>query len=170
MPRFHLAQVNIGRIRTALDDPAMTGFVARLDEINALAEMSPGFVWRLQTSEGNATYLRPYDDDRILINMSVWESIEQLQQYVYRSAHAELLRQRHSWFEKFDGAYAALWWIPSGHIPSIDEAKKRLTHLEAHGPTPFAFTFKNTFPPDEGFLQITDWSSFQPCSATQPVA
>lgn len=147
--KFHLAQVNIGRIKAPVDDPLMFGFVTRLDEINALAEKSPGFVWRLQTSEGNATSLRPYDDDRILVNMSVWETIEHLQQYVYRTAHAELLRQRHNWFEKFAGTYAALWWVPAGHRPSVDEAKKRLTHLETHGPTSFAFTFRQWFPADE---------------------
>ncbi len=106
----------------------MAGFVARLDEINALADSSPGFVWRLQTSEGNATYLRPYDDDRLLLNMSVWETIEALRNYVYHTAHAELLRQREEWFEKFAGSYAALWWVPFGHIPGIDEAKKRLAY------------------------------------------
>lgn len=145
-PHRHIAQVNIGRVRAALDDPLMAGFVARLDEINALADGSPGFVWRLQTSEGNATVLRPYDDDRILINMSVWETIEQLRQYVYHTAHAELLRERAAWFEKFAGTYIALWWVPAGHRPGIDEARERLAHLEAHGPTAFAFTFRTTFP------------------------
>jgi hypothetical protein len=151
--KFHLAQVNIGRIKAPLDDPLMSGFVTRLDEINALAERSPGFVWRLQTSEGNATALRPYDDDRILVNMSVWETIEHLQQYVYRTAHAEFLRQRHNWFEKFVGIYAALWWVPADHLPDVDEAKKRLAHLEANGPTPFAFTFQKKFSADEAFVK-----------------
>jgi len=91
--KFHLAQVNIARMKAPLDDPRMAGFVARLDEINALADRSPGFVWRLQTTEGNATALRPYDDDRILLNMSVWETVAYLQHYVYRTAHAELLGQ-----------------------------------------------------------------------------
>ena len=166
MKVLHVAQVNIGRMRAALEDPVMTGFVARLDEINALADRSPGFVWRLQTSAGNATYLRPYDDNRVLFNMSVWESIEHLKCYVYYSAHVEVLKQRHAWFEKFSGAYTALWWIPRGHVPSVDEAKQRLAHLEAHGPTPFAFTFKNAFPPDEKLVEATDWSSFKPCPAT----
>src|SRR5690348_17444655 len=99
-----------------MDGPVMAGFAARLDEINALAERSPGFVWRLQTEAGNATYLRPYqEDDTILINMSVWESVETLKQYVYRTAHAELLRDRHQWFEKLDRVYTALWWVPAGH-------------------------------------------------------
>ncbi len=160
-----MAQVNIGRVRAALDDPQMAGFMNRLDEINALADGSPGFVWRLQTSAGNATYFRPFDDDQILLNMSVWRTIEELRHYVYRTTHAELLRQRHEWFEAFNGVYTALWWVPAGHIPSIDEAKKRLAHLEAHGPTQFAFTFKTTFQPDEQFQRGIDWSSFQPCPA-----
>jgi Domain of unknown function (DUF3291) len=163
--KYQIAQVNIGRIRGPLDGPVMVGFVARLDEINALADTSPGFVWRLQTSEGNATYFRPYDDDRILLNMSVWDTIEALKNFVYRTAHAEVLRQRKEWFEKFDGVYAALWWVPAGHIPGIDEAKKRIAYLSEHGPSEFAFTFKDIFQPDEKFQAGIDWSSFQPCPA-----
>ena len=109
MTKYHIAQVNIGRMKGALEDPVMAGFVARLDEVNTLADRSPGFVWRLQTPEGNATYLRPYDDDRILFNMSVWESLDALRYYVYKSAHAELIRQRKEWFEKFIGACLGLW-------------------------------------------------------------
>jgi len=152
-------------MRAALDSPVMEGFVARLDEINALADRSPGFVWRLQTDEGNATYLRPYDDERILFNLSVWESVDALKEYVYKTAHAELLRQRRDWFEQFDRAFVALWWVPAGHVPGIDEAKKRLAHLEEHGPSQFAFTFKTVQPPDEGFLTSFDWSIFEPCPA-----
>jgi hypothetical protein len=155
--KYHIAQVNIGRVRAPLEDPLMVGFVTRLVELNALADRSPGFIWRLQTSEGDATYLRPYDDDRILVNMSVWESVEALREYVYQSAHVELLRQRHQWFEQFAGAYVALWWVPVGHIPGIDEAKKRLAHLDEHGPTQFAFTFKTIFQPDEEYQRGTDW-------------
>ncbi len=165
MTTYHIAQVNIGRVRAGLDDPRMAGFVNRLDEINALADRSPGFVWRLQTSAGNATYFRPYEDDRILLNLSVWETIEELRHYVYRTAHVELLRQRQEWFETFAGTYAALWWVPAGHIPGIDEAKKRLAYLDAHGPTEFAFTFKTTFQPDVQFQREIDWSSFEPCPA-----
>ncbi len=165
MPQYHIAQVNIGRVKASTDDPLMAGFMNRLDEINALADWSPGFVWRLKTSEGNATYFRPYDDERILVNMSVWESIEALRQYVYGSEHMELLRHRHEWFERFTGSYLALWWVPAGHLPGIDEAKKRLAHLETHGPTEFAFTFKATFPPDERFQQSINWAAFQPCPA-----
>ena len=165
MNRYCVAQVNIGRIRAELDDPIMAGFVQRLDEINALADASHGFVWRLQTNEGNATYFRPFNDERTLLNMSVWENVEALRNYVYKSEHRELLRQRHAWFEKFDGAYTALWWVPAGHHPGIDEAKRRIAHLDAHGPTQFAFTFQNLFPVDEEYQRGIDWSSFQPCTA-----
>lgn len=141
----HLAQLNIGRILAPVDDPIMYGFMSKLDEINALAERSPGFVWRLKTDEGNATAIRPYEDPTVLVNMSVWESLEQLRQYVYRSTHADYLRQRKQWFEKFDGPYLVMWWIPAGHIPTVEEAKERLEHLRAHGDTEYAFSFTRPF-------------------------
>lgn len=165
MARYHVAQVNIGRIKAPLEDPVMAGFVARLDEINGLADASPGFVWRLQTAAGNATYFRPYDDDRVLVNMSLWESVAALRQFVYRTAHVELLRQRQQWFEPLARAYVALWWVPQGHLPGIDEAKQRLAYLDEHGPTEFAFTFQRIFPVTEEFQRGIDWSSFQPCPA-----
>jgi len=160
-----LAQVNIARMKAPLESPLLASFVARLDEINALADRSPGFVWRLQASGGNAVYLRPYDDDRILFNMSVWESVETLRDYVYRSAHVELLRRREEWFSRLAGMSLALWWVPAGHHPSVDEAKERLAHVERHGPTPYAFTLKAVFPPDEAVLAATDWSALKPCGA-----
>ena len=166
MKRFHIAEVNIGRVRAPLEDEIMQGFVARLEEINALADGAPGFVWRLKSDVGPSSYLHPYDDERILVNMSVWESVEALKDYTYRTVHAELLRGRHNWFEKFEGVYLALWWVPAGHTPSIDEAKKRLAHLEEHGPSQLAFTFKTVQPPDESFLAGLDWSIFAPCPAT----
>ncbi len=141
--KTNIAQVNIARMRAPLESPVMSGFVERLDEINRLADGSPGFVWRLQTEAGNATYLRPYDDDRILFNLSVWETVDALKNYVYRTAHAELLHDRRNWFEQFAGVYVALWRVPAGHVPGIDEAKERLAHLETHGSSPFAFTFKS---------------------------
>jgi hypothetical protein len=146
MKKFQIAQVNIGRMRASLDDPLLAGFVARLDDINALADSSPGFVWRLKTETGDATALRPYDDDRILFNMSVWQTPEQLRDFVYRSLHVDVMRQRRSWFEKFQGMYYALWWVPAGHVPSIDEAKERLDHLRVHGETGYSFSFKKVFP------------------------
>jgi hypothetical protein len=165
MARYNIAQVNIGRIKAELDDPIMAGFVNRLDEINALADRSPGFVWRLIVKDGNATYLRPFEDDRMLLNMSVWESVEQLHHFVYQTAHVELLRDRHAWFEKLASVYTALWWVPVDHIPGVDEARQRIAHLEANGPSQFAFTFKSVLPPDEEFQQGIDWSAFQSCTA-----
>jgi hypothetical protein len=165
MRQFHIAQVNIARMKEPLESPLLADFVSRLAEINALADQSEGFVWRLQTPEGDNTYLRPYDDDQILFNLSVWETVDALKQYVYRTAHAELLRDRRKWFEHFAGVFVALWWVPHGHIPSVDEAKRRLAHLEEHGPTQFAFTFKTIHPPDEEFIAGIDWSAFVPCPA-----
>lgn len=142
---FHIAQVNIARALAPLEDPVMAGFVARLDDINSLAESSPGFIWRLKTGEGNATALRPYEDDRILFNLSVWETPAQLRHFVFRSMHADVMRQRKSWFERFGKAYYALWWIEAGHIPLIDEAKARLEYLRHHGETGHAFSFAGPF-------------------------
>jgi hypothetical protein len=141
----HLAQVNIARMRAPLESPVMADFVAQLDEINALAERSPGFVWRL-TGEGNdATSLRPYDDDFIIVNMSVWESLNDLRAYVYKSAHTAVMRRRREWFEQFQGTFMVLWWVEAGHIPTVGEAKERLQLLETYGPTADAFTFKQPF-------------------------
>jgi hypothetical protein len=149
--RFHLAQVNIGRFRAPIDDPIMHGFRTQLDPINALADASPGFVWRLQTEDGNATAIRPYEsDDLMAINMSVWESLESLQQFVYKSEHVAPLRERKQWFEPIDGPILALWWIPAGHLPTVLEARERLDHLKRHGPTPHAFTFRTPFPAPNG--------------------
>ena len=146
---YSLAQVNIARMIAPLTDPQMAGFVARLDEINALADASPGFIWRFQTSEGNATSVRAYEDELILFNMSVWASLEDLSHYVYasESSHRDVLRQRRQWFRRFEGPYVALWWIPQGHIPTVEEAKERLDHLRTSDATPHAFSFKNPFPP-----------------------
>lgn len=171
MPRYHLAQVNIGRFRGPIDSAVMEGFRTQLDPINALADASPGFVWRLQTEDGNATAIRPYDDDALMaINMSVWESLEALQGFVYRSGHVRTLRDRKQWFEPIDGPILALWWIPAGHIPTVAEARERLRHLAEHGPTPHAFTFRTPFPaPDaadgeaEGLDAVfCDWAAQDP--------
>jgi hypothetical protein len=144
---YHLAQINIGRLLAPINDPQIAGFVARLDEINALADSSSGFIWRLQTPEGNATALQPYTDPTILINMSVWSSLEALSQFVYAqsSNHRDVMKQRRSWFQRFEGPYMALWWVAAGHIPSIEEGKERLEHLRTHGATAYAFSFKTPF-------------------------
>ena len=145
--RYQLAQLNIGSILGPIDGPIMADFAALLDEINAIAERSPGFIWRLQASDGNATSFRPFDDDNILVNLSVWESVEQLHAYVYRSAHGAAMRRRREWFEPMRGGYVALWWVPAGHRPSLVEARQRLEHLAEYGPSTHVFTFKQAFPP-----------------------
>jgi heme-degrading monooxygenase HmoA len=142
----HLAQFNFARIRAELDDPIMLGFTSNLQRINRLADEHPGFVWRLKTDKGDSTDIRPYDDDRLLVTFSIWESIESLEDFVYHHQHAEIMRGRRQWFEHIDGFYIVLWWISAGDIPSIEEAKQRMEHLQTHGPTPFAFTFEETFP------------------------
>jgi hypothetical protein len=151
MARYHLAQVNIGRLRAPIGDPIMEGFRTQLAPINALADRSPGFVWRLQTDEGNATAIQPYaDDNQMAINMSVWESLESLRKFVYQTAHVGPLRDRKQWFEPIDGPILALWWIAAGHTPTVAEALERLATLKARGPSPEAFTFRQPFPaPDD---------------------
>ena len=143
---YQLAEVNIARMLAPLDSPLMAEFVAQLDTINALADTSPGFVWRLQTSEGNATALRPYEDDLILVNLSLWASLADLSAFVYKSRHRQVLQQRSQWFERLNEFYVALWWVPSGHIPTVQEAKERLDYLRTHGESPYAFSFKKPFP------------------------
>ncbi len=147
MARFRLAQVNIARMRAPLDDPLMEGFAGRLDEINALADASPGFVWRLQSDDGDATALRVFDDESILINMSVWESVEALRTFAYHTTHRELLQGREQWFEQAEGPYLALWWIPVGTEPAVEDAKERLSLLAEKGPSPDSFTFAKPYPP-----------------------
>jgi hypothetical protein len=144
--KFHLAQLNIGRIRAPLDSPVMAGFVALLPVINALAESTPGFVWRLVGDGADATGLRPYEDPLIIVNMSVWESLSALRDYAYRSNHVQAFRRRKEWFEESEAAAFALWWIPAGTLPTVAEAKERLETLREKGPTPEAFTFKESFP------------------------
>ncbi len=145
----HLAQINIGRILGPIDGPVMAEFVANLDRINAMADTAPGFVWRLQSEQGNATSIKVYEDDMLLINMSLWESIEALHKYVYYTAHVEYVRRRREWFEKLTIPYTTLWWVPAGHIPTPQEAKERLEWLHENGATPYAFTFKERFTVEE---------------------
>jgi hypothetical protein len=144
---FHLAQVNVARMVAPIDSPTMADFVALLDEINALADGSPGFVWRPVKAEGEPAYMQPYEDKNILFNLSVWRSLDDLKSYVYRSDHTAVMRRRREWFTRYEGPYLALWWVRAGHLPSAEEAKARLAYLRSHGPTEFAFTFKQSFPP-----------------------
>jgi hypothetical protein len=145
MPTYQLAQVNVARLLAPVDSEQLTDFVANLEPINALADQSPGFIWRLKSEGGNATDSKAFDDTMILINLSVWESIEALRQFAFDSAHAPVMKRRREWFEKFQTAYVALWWIESGHIPTPDEALQRLQSLDQYGSTPFAFTFRQPF-------------------------
>lgn len=146
MSEYHIAQINIARMLAPLTDPIMAEFVAKLAPINALADQSPGFVWRLQSESGDATSIKVYDDLMVIVNLTVWESLEALHEYVYKSAHQGVLRDRKRWFAQFDGPYYALWWVPAGQYPSTQEAKERLDHLRDHGTTGYAFSFKHVFP------------------------
>jgi hypothetical protein len=151
---WHVAQVNIGRLRAPIDDPLIADFVDALDHVNALADRAPGFVWRLQTEAGNATDLQPTDDELVKINLSVWDSVDALADFVYRSGHTAYLRRRREWFERYPKAYTALWWIPAGHVPTIAEALDRLELIEARGPTAEAFSFTTRFPPPSDDLGV----------------
>jgi len=129
-----------------MESAQLQGFVARIDEINSLAEQSPGFVWRLKTDDGDATSIRAFDNPDMLINMSVWEDIQSLQAFVYRTVHTELLRNKQAWFNQPGSAHQALWWVPAGHIPTLQEGKQKLAILDTKGPSREAFTFKEKFP------------------------
>jgi hypothetical protein len=149
MSAYHLAQLNIGIIRAPMDSAVMVDFANNLDPVNAIADSAPGFVWRLQTEEGNATSIRPFENENLLLNMSVWHDLESLRTFVYTTLHAEFLRRRREWFERMSEAYMVLWWVPRGHIPSIDEAMARLETLRHQGPTAEAFTFRRAYPPPD---------------------
>ncbi len=145
---LHVAELNVARALAPIDAPLLDDFNAALDPVNALADRAPGFVWRLQTEDGNATSIRAYEDERMIVNMSVWESIDALAAFVYRSDHVAVMRRRREWFERIR-VYMVLWWVPVGHTPSVDEAIARLEHLRAHGPSPHAFTFKQRYVADD---------------------
>jgi len=147
---YQLAQLNIGVIKGPMDSPVMAEFAANLDRINALAEQAPGFVWRLKTEAGDATAIRPFEDEEnMLVNMSVWQDVESLNRYVYSSDHVNIMRKRKQWFERMSEAFLVLWWVPQGHRPSVDEAIERLQWLRTDGPRPRAFTFRQAFPPPD---------------------
>lgn len=144
---YHLAQVNISRLLAPLDSPRLAGFVAKLDEVNATADAAPGFVWRLRTEDNNATAIRVFDDDSIIVNMSVWESLESLADFVFRDhGHLSVLRGRRDWFAVPTEAMTALWWVPAGTVPTVADAEDRIRHLRRHGPTQHVFGFRTPFP------------------------
>ena len=149
---YQLAQINIGRLIAPVDDPKIAEFVAQLEPINALADKAPGFVWRLQSEAGNATDIAYNDDPFVIVNMSVWESIETLRDFIYRSDHTRVFRDRAKWFEKMDKPHYCLWWVTTGHRPTVAEGRERLEHYQVHGATPSSFWFSQPFPQpaDEG--------------------
>jgi hypothetical protein len=144
MSNYQLAQINIARLKAPLDSPELKDFVDNLDRINALAENSPGFVWRLKGEGNDATSLRPMGDD-VIVNMSVWRDVESLKNYVYRSAHVEILKRKREWFTRMAESHMALWWVPQGHQPTASEAAIKLRVLREKGPSPEAFTFASAF-------------------------
>jgi hypothetical protein len=144
--RWHLAQLNVGRMLAPIAAPEIAGFVANLEPINAIADRAPGFVWRLQTDEGNATSIHAFDDELLLLNMSVWESIETLRAFTYSSVHTAILGRRREWFEKMAEAYLVCWWIAAGSVPTVEEAVERLERLRAEGSSDDAFTLRDLRP------------------------
>lgn len=142
---WHLAQINIARLIAPIDDPRIAGFVAQLDSINALADSAAGFVWRLQSDSGNATDIVYNDDPFVIVNMSVWESLEALRDFVYASKHVQVFRERAQWFEKPALPTYCLWWVPAGHTPTVAEARERLEHYRQHGATPYSFWFSQRY-------------------------
>ena len=145
MHSYHLAQLNLAQLKYELDTPEMQDFVDNIEQINLLAEQSPGFVWRLKTDAGDATAI-DYFGRNMLVNMSLWTDLDSLQAFVYRSSHSQFIGRRKEWFERMQQAFMVLWWVPQGHIPTLEEAKGRLDRLQSQGPTAAAFTFKQPFP------------------------
>jgi hypothetical protein len=143
---WHLAQFNVGRLVAPVGDPRVADFVDNLELVNGLGDAAPGFVWRLQTEDGDATAIRAYDDDTI-VSLTVWASVEALADFAYRTDHVSFLHRRREWFEPHDEPHLAMGWVPAGHLPSVPEAVERLEHLRRHGPSPTAFTFRAPFPP-----------------------
>lgn len=157
---MHLAQLNISQMRVpSIDHPLMADFVAQLDTVNALAEASDGFIWRLKGDGDNATDIQGFDDERIIVNMSVWESPDKLQTFVFRTMHTDVMRDRRKWFEKPTELTTVLWWIPAGHRPTLEEAKEKLVQLNRDGSGPEAFSIRDIRPMPERV--ITSIASYQ---------
>lgn len=165
MSQYRLAQLNIAKMKEPLESPAMSEFVANLDRINALAEQSPGFVWRLKDETGSAVALRPFGEN-FIVNMSVWVDVVLLSDFAFKSGHVEIMRRRREWFDRMVEAAAVLWWVPKDHRPSPAEAKERLDHLQKFGATPQAFTFKQAFPAPDAHNATTVFTSNDACPAT----
>ncbi len=149
---YHLAQINIAKMLAPIDHPKMADFVANLDKINNIAETSPGFVWRLKGEDDNATAIRIFEDDFLIINMSVWETQKALFDFTYRSDHVGIFKRKKEWFGPMGEMHMAFWYVRSGNKPSPEEARKRLNYLNKYGETPYAFTFKGKFDLKEAIL------------------
>ena len=165
MSAYVLAQLNIAYLKAPLDSPELADFVGNLDRINALAEGSPGFVWRLKDEGGDATAIRPMGED-VIVNMSVWEDVPALSAFVFKSGHVEIMKRRREWFEKMAEAYVVLWWIPRAHRPTVDEALMKLAHLRKHGPSAEAFTFRTAVPQPDAAPAAEPFVSGDECPAT----
>ncbi|SDJ39792.1 DUF3291 domain-containing protein [Streptomyces indicus] len=146
-PAYHLAQVNVGRLQAPLDSAQLKDFTEGLVPVNAVADRSDGFVWRLQDESGDATDFRILGDPELLINLSVWRDVDALNTFMYSGRHRELLKRRREFFHRLEEAVTALWWVPAGHLPSVEEAGERLLHLREHGPSAYAFSLRRSFPP-----------------------
>lgn len=166
MSAYELAQLNIGIIKGPMDSPLMAEFAANLERVNALADASPGFVWRLQTEAGDATAIRPFEDENMLVNMSVWRDAEALRQFVYHSAHLRIMRRRREWFERMGVLYLVLWWVPRGHRPGVPEAIERLEALRHKGAHREAFTFGQLFPAPDAPQGAAPVAINDPCPAS----
>lgn len=153
MSTYQLAQLNIANMKAPLESPSMADFVANLQRINALAQASPGYIWRLQDEAGDATALRPFGDE-VLVNLSVWRDIQALSDYVYKSAHTEMLKRGQEWFSKVNAAHMVLWWVPTGHRPSVEEAAERLTLLREQGASAQGFSFRQAFPAPDSLAEL----------------
>ncbi len=140
---MHLAQLNVGKLRYNQDDPRVADFMSNLDRINAVAERTPGFVWRLQDESGNATSIVAFDDPKLLVNLSVWENPQALEQFVWQTVHKQFYVRRGEWFEVMDKMHFVMWWIEPGHLPTTVEARERLEHLWAHGTSDYAFGWEH---------------------------
>lgn len=143
---YQLAQLNVASFLTSRDDPSVADFVNALDEINALADTSDGFVWRLQDDGGAALDFDPYGDGTV-VNMSVWRDVQSLFAYTYKTAHSKIMARRKEWFHMPAESHFVLWWVPAGHVPSLEEAIDRLHILREEGASPLAFHFKQAFDP-----------------------
>ena len=149
-PETHLAQFNVARALDDLESDRLRDFMSALDRVNAVAEQSPGFVWRLQDDTGDATNIRAMDDPRLIVNLSVWETPETFERFVWKTVHKRVYEKRSKWFAQPDQAHFVMWWVPAGHIPTVEEARERLAHLTSHGESPTAFTLRGAYPPPVG--------------------